>query len=237
MKTLFLSIFSILLAVSLNARENPFALYEEETGQMYDFNENLNTPEAIQEAEYIKKIQEKIKNANKSKELTPEMVTPPPPKIYTKQEVDSLIQKTKQQTIQNTKDIVKKEIANVKKEPEQIVYVKPRGDIEESGTALTTKDILPFVKIEFNDDKILIHSDYAMFKKFAINEENKLAFDFKAKVSFNSKKDSLNSKNFKVISIGNHAKGGFFRVVIELANKPSKYSADYKDNIVTISSK
>ena len=43
MKTLFLFTLGALLAISLNARENPFALYEEETGKMYEFNENLTT--------------------------------------------------------------------------------------------------------------------------------------------------------------------------------------------------
>ncbi|MCT7537907.1 AMIN domain-containing protein [Aliarcobacter butzleri] len=236
MKTLFLFTLGALLAISLNARENPFALYEEETGKMYEFNENLTTPEAIQEAEYIKKVQQQMQNANKNeKKSTPVPPTPVVPKTYTKQEVDSLIQKTKQQTEQKAKEIVKKEIA--KKEPEQVVYVKPRADVADDNEALTTKSILPFVKIEFNDNKILIHTTHEMFKKFSIEKEKKLALDFKGKVSFNSKKDNLTSKNFKSVAVGNHEKAGFFRVAVELANKPSKYSVDYKDNIVTIISK
>lgn len=248
MKTLFLFTFSVLLAISLNARENPFALYEEETGVMYDFNENLNTPEAIQEAEYIKKIQQKMKNANKNQEeLSSKLTTPPPAKTYTKQEVDSLLKKTKQQTEQEAKAIVKKEIAKTKQAPEQVVYVKPRDDLDEktttivdtttTTTALTTKNILPFVKIDFDDNKLLIYSNYPMFKKFSIDEENKLAFDYRAKVSFKSKKDNLNSKNFKVATVGNHTKSDFFRVVIKLENKPSKYNVEYKGNIVMITSK
>lgn len=240
MKTLFLFTLSALLAISLNARENPFALYEEETGKMYEFNENLNTPEAIQEAEYIKKIQQQMQNANKNEAVKKTVVPVKPqvpvvPKTYTKQEVDSLLQKTKQQTEQKTKEIVKKEIS--KKEPEQIVYVKPRTDVADDSDTLTTKNILPFVKLEFSDNKILIHSEHSMFKKFSIEKEKKLAFDFKAKVSFNSKKDSLNSKNFKAVAVGNHQKAGYFRVAVELTNKPSKYSVDYKDNIITITSK
>ncbi|MCT7554916.1 AMIN domain-containing protein [Aliarcobacter butzleri] len=239
MKTLFLFTLSTLLAVSLSARENPFALYEEETGKMYEFNENLTTPEAIQEAEYIKKVQQQMQNANKNEAVKKTTTTVPPavvaPKTYTKQEVDSLIQKTKQQTEQKAKEIVKKEIA--KKEPEQVVYVKPRADVADDNEALTTKSILPFVKIEFNDNKILIHTTHEMFKKFSIEKEKKLALDFKGKVSFNSKKDNLTSKNFKSVAVGNHEKAGFFRVAVELANKPSKYSVDYKDNIVTITSK
>ncbi|WP_226813964.1 AMIN domain-containing protein, partial [Aliarcobacter butzleri] len=89
---------------------------------------------------------------------------------------------------------------------------------------MTTKNILPFVKIEFNDNKILIHTTHEMFKKFSIEKEKKLALDFKGKVSFNSKKDNLTSKNFKSVAVGNHEKAGFFRVAVELANKPSKYS-------------
>ncbi|MFW2608685.1 hypothetical protein ACN5OY_11410, partial [Aliarcobacter butzleri] len=79
--TLFLFTLGSLLAISLDARESPFALYDEETGKMYEFNDNLTTPEAIQEAEFIKKVHQQMQNANKSeKKSTPVPPTPVVPK-------------------------------------------------------------------------------------------------------------------------------------------------------------
>ncbi|WP_418187496.1 AMIN domain-containing protein [Aliarcobacter lanthieri] len=139
--------------------------------------------------------------------------------------------------------MVKKELANVKKEPEQIVYVKPRADVETDGKTTTLpsdngiRNILPFLNIEISDDKLIIKSEHTMFKKFSIDKENKLALDYRAKVSFTTKRENINSKNFKNIVVGNHQKGGYYRVAVELGNKPSKYSVDVKSGTVTISLK
>ena len=54
---------------------------------------------------------------------------------------------------------------------------------------------------------------------------------------FNTKKDDIESKSFKKIAIGNHKKEGYFRVAIELIDKPSKFEVDYKDEIITITKK
>lgn len=73
-----------------------------------------------------------------------------------------------------------------------------------------------------------------MFKKFSIEKENKLAFDYKAKVNFNTKKEQLAGSNFKNITVGNHKSGGFYRVAVELGSKVSKYSIDVKDDELVI---
>lgn len=271
MKTKFITLL-IGLVVSLEARENPFARYDnnENTNSeyvthhennpfgKYDSNQarkskaledNLTTIEDMQEADYIKRIQEQMNskpvknNQNTTSQPIQKQSAPKPAeKTYTKKEVDSLIQKTKQQTEQKTKEIVKKELSNSKKEPEQIVYVKPRADLSENTTTVvnngvSTKTILPFLKIDITDDKLIINSEHKMFKKFAIDKENKLVFDYKAKVDFKTKREILNSKNFKNISVGNHQKGGYFRVAVELTNKPSKYGVDIFDGSITITLK
>lgn len=245
MKTLFLFTLASLLALNLSARENPFSMidtFEEESGKMLELNETPNTVEGIQEAQYIKQMQQQMgnnTNANKNsveqKSITPK--EKPAPKTYSKQEVDSLIQKTKSQTEQKTKEIVKKELANTKiVEPEQVVYVKPRPDVSVDD-ALVAKNILPFLKIEYNDNKLLIHTEHKVSKKFSVVKENKLVIDYKAKVNFNTKKDEIDSKTFKKIAVGNHKTEGFFRVAIELVNKPSNYDVTYNDNIITITKK
>jgi hypothetical protein len=47
----------------------------------------------------------------------------------------------------------------------------------------------------------------------------------------------LESKNFKKVAVGNHKKEGYFRIAIELIDKPSKFDVNYKDEIITITRK
>jgi hypothetical protein len=235
--------------MNLSARENPFEItnaYEEEAGRIIQLNETPQTVEDIQEAKYIKEMQEKISNItstdeNKNKvedavnKIIPIIKEAPPVKTYSKKEVDSIIQKTKKQTEQKTKELVKKELSKTKiSEPVQVVYVKPRPDVSEDD-ALMTKKLLSFIKIEFNDNKLIIHTDYKVSKKFSITKENKIIIDYKAKINFYTKRDDIDSSNFKKIAIGNHKSDGYFRVAIELIDKPSNYNVTYENNLITIS--
>ena len=154
---------------------------------------------------------------------------------YSKKEVDSMIQKTKSQTEQKTKEIVKKELSKTQAvEPTQVVYVKPRPDVIDEDE-LISKQLLSFLKIEFNDNKLIIHTDHEVSKKFSIIKENKIIIDYKAKINFLTKKDDIDSRNYKKITIGNHKNEGYFRVAIELIDKPSKYDVKYESNLITIS--
>ena len=75
------------------------------------------------------------------------------------------------------------------------------------------------------------------FEVVPVNKENKLIIDYSASLEFNTKIDTLESKNFKKVAIGNHKKDGYFRIAVELLDKPSKFDVDYKDEIVTITRK
>ncbi len=197
MKKVILGI-SIIFCVTLSGRDNPFAKYEEETGKMYELNETPKTVEEIQEAQYIQKIQNQINSQSEPVSSAPKAnVQKTPEKTYTKKELEAIVQKANKQNEQKTKEIVKKELANVKKEPEQVIYVKPRADVDSDKTSTTVnpssnslkqKNILPFLNIENSDNELIIRSEHKMFKKFSIDKENKLAFDYKAKVNFNTKK-------------------------------------------------
>ena len=243
MKTLFLFTLTVVLSLNLSARENPFEiannLFEEETGKILETNESPMTPEAIQEAEFIKRAQQEMSNgANKNKvtdavnKIVPAISDKPTPKSYSKQEVDSLIQKTKSQTEQKTKEIVKKELAKTKSEGDQVVFVKPRSDVEED---MLSKKILPFLSFEYSNNKLIINTEYKVSKKFSIDKENKLIIDYKAKENFTTKSAELNTTNFKRVVVGNHSGENFFRIAVELNDKPSKYSVDYKENSIIIS--
>ncbi|MDZ7817908.1 MAG: AMIN domain-containing protein [Aliarcobacter sp.] len=254
MKTLFLFTLTIILSTNLTARENPFAItnaYEEAAAKIIELNETPATVESIQEAQYIKEMQEKMSNTtsiqqssdvnkNKVEDAVKRIVPlikdgPTPPKTYSKKEVDSMIQNTKKVTEQKTKEIVKKELSKTQNiEPTQVVYVKPRADVIEEDE-LVSKKLLSFLKIEFNDNKLIIHTDYKVSKKFSVTKENKIIIDYKAKINFLTLRDDIESKNFKKIAIGNHKTEGYFRVAIELIDKPSKYNVTYENNLITIS--
>ena len=202
MKTLFLFTLTIILSINLNARENPFAVtdaYEEASAKIFEINETPKTLEAAQEAHYIKEMQEKMSkvkslnpdaNKNKVEEAVNRIApiikdTPTALKTYSKKEVDSMIQKTKSQTEQKTKEIVKKELSKTQAvEPTQVVYVKPRPDVIDEDE-LISKQLLSFLKIEFNDNKLIIHTDHEVSKKFSIIKENKIIIDYSKTQFFN----------------------------------------------------
>ena len=232
MRTLLLSTtIAAFLSISLQARENPFILYEEKTGKVIESPSKVKNVTDLEEEQFIRDYQNKLKNPEQeSEQRAPVQVQE---KSYSKKEVDSMMLKTKYEAEQKAKALVKKELT---KEPEQVVYVKPRADAATDET-LISKNILPFIKVDYNDNKLLIATQDAVSKKFSINNENKLVIDFKGKKNFTANKHSLNSANFKAISTGNHAGNGFYRIVIELASKPSSYNFDYNDSIISITKK
>lgn len=237
MRTLSLLILSIVLSVSLCARENPFEmtnLFEEETGKILESNGAPMSPDALQETQFIQQAQQEMNGASKKNDVkTPSPSDKPVQKAYSKQEVDSLIQKTKSQTEEKTKEIIKKELSKTKStEPEQVVFVKPRTDVEED---MLSKKILPFLNLEYNNNKLIINTTHKVSKKFSIDKENKLIIDYKANENFTTKSAELNNTSFKKVVIGNHTKENFFRIAIELTEKPSKYNVEYKDNLIIIS--
>ena len=242
MKTLFLFTLTVILALNLNARENPFEptdVFEDEVGKIVQMDEN-SVKKSMEETPYIKEMQEKMSNVtgqnkNKVEENIDKVMPVTEQKAYSKKEVDSLIQKTQKQTEQKAKEIAKKEVQKTT-EPTQVVYVKPRSDVADD-EALLTKTILPYLKVEYNDNKFIIHSEHKVSKKFSVDKENKIIIDYKGLVEFNTKNDSLESQSFKKIAVGNHKKEGYYRIAIELIDKPSKFAVDYKDDIITITKK
>ena len=117
MKTLFLFTLTVILALNLNARENPFEptdVFEDEVGKIVQMDEN-SVKKSMEETPYIKEMQEKMSNVtgqnkNKVEENINKAMPVTEQKAYSKKEVDSLIQKTQKQTEQKAKEIAKKEI-------------------------------------------------------------------------------------------------------------------------------
>lgn len=233
MKTLFTLL--VVLSVSLLARENPFEptnAYEEEAARMIEINEVEQDydVEFQQEQQYINTVYEKM---NKPVEEKPKMAEkakpmPKPKPALTEEKVKKLIKKAQKETEAKTRTIVKKVVDDKPKEIKQVVYVKPRLDVT------TEKEILPFVKIEYDNDKIDIHSKYKVMKKLTLPGKKKIILDYSAKENFYTVRENLDSTSFLKIAVGNHKKDKFFRVVIELSQLPENYEVTYDNMMVTI---
>lgn len=231
MKTLFtlLLVFSTILF----ARENPFEptnAYEEEAARIIEMSEvdEDHDVEFQQEQQYVNTMYEKM---NKVEEEKPAKILEPlkPAKpALTEKQVEKMIKKAQKETEAKTKTIVKKVIIEKPKELQQVVYVKPRLDVTNE------KELLPFVKIEYDDDKIDIYSKYKVTKKITLPGKKKIVLDYMAKENFYTKRESLDSVNFPKIAVGNHKDEKFFRVVIELAEIPENYEVTYDEEMVSI---
>lgn len=220
MKTLLTLL--LLLSTSLFARENPFTAtnaYEEEAARMIEINEVEQDydVEFQQEQQYVNEMYEKM---NKPE---PEPNTMKP--TLTEEKVKKMIEKAQKKV--KPKVIIKKVVEQPKK-PQQVVYVKPRLDVT------SEKEILPFLKIEFDNDKLDIYSKYKVTKKITLPGKKKIVLDYTAKENFYTVRETITSTNFPKIAVGNHKKDKFFRVVVELAHMPESYEVTYDDNKVSI---
>ena len=230
MRTLF--ILLLIFSTIVFARENPFEptnAYEEEQARIVEMSEidEDHDVEFQQEQQYVNTMYEKMNKVEEEPVEVPKMAKPVKPTL-TEDEVKKMIKKAQKETEAKTKTIVKKVIVDKPKEIQQVVYVKPRLDVTNE------KEILPFVKIEYDDDKIDIYSKYKVTKKITLPGKKKIVLDYIAKENFYTKRETLDSTNFPKIAVGNHKKEKFFRVVVELAELPDNYEVTYDDNMVSI---
>ncbi|MFY9074509.1 AMIN domain-containing protein [Malaciobacter mytili] len=227
MKKISLFIALLILSSNLSARENPFEptqTYNEEVARLMEIDESYPDEFDNQEKYYIKEIQDNMK-ANSINKDTKASNEKKEPEVLTEEKVKKLITQAQQKTVSETKKIVK-ELKELK--PEEIIYVKPRTDVSYE------KEILPFLKLEYTNEKLQLQSKYKVFKKFTLPNKNKMILDFYANENFYTIREDLNSTNFTKITVGNHKKDKFFRVVVELSDTPLNYEVTYDDNQVTI---
>ena len=87
MRTLLLSTtIAAFLSISLQARENPFILYEEKTGKVIESPSKVKNVTDLEEEQFIRDYQNKLKNPEQeSEQRAPVQVQE---KSYSKKEVD-----------------------------------------------------------------------------------------------------------------------------------------------------
>lgn len=186
------------------------------------------------------KVKEKTETTLVKKEEIPKVVEKVAPKKDeikedTPKKSDIKKEEIKVQQIQKTKD-------------EEIVFVKKREDVIDSkrANAIKNEEIvfaesplkvykpLDFLTIEEEGIRLSILTKYKVYKKFDLENKNKIIFDYHANLDFPTQRVDLKSPIFEKVTIGNHKKDKFFRVVVELRDKPSLYNVTYSNNVVNI---
>jgi hypothetical protein len=229
MKFIYITLTFIILCISLEARENPFeatsAFVEEkqrileiEQDYAYEFQKKDSEVEVTKTQEVKPVVEKTSKKVNKPKVVIK--------KVDQESKIKKLIKSIEKQ-LPAKKDEIDIETMNV--EPE----IMPEVAIEKV-VAKEVYNPTSFIKIINYEDRIEIHTNYKVFKKFDLNDENKIVLDYHAKVNFYTQKIDLNSKYFNKIIVGNHKKEKYFRIVIKTKNHPSLYKVTHKNDMVII---
>ncbi|WP_419766240.1 MAG: hypothetical protein ACNI28_05615 [Arcobacter sp.] len=265
MKSLPLIVTSLLIVASLQARENPFMptkAYDDEVARLMEIDQNYPAEfmEKNQDIE-LEDMTPILHEGDVNKPL-PSAVAKSEEEMKKEQmEKEAQIKKEKmlEEALKKV-EAAKKEAAKAKmekakamakaKELEErgpVIYVKPRPEDmtvqeepkmqDDMQMEVKSLKVLPFLTVEYSNDKMTLNTKYKIMKKFYLEDEKKLIVDFKANVSFFTKKIDLDSANFKQLVAGNHKEEQFFRVVVLVEDMPSTYDISFDDDLVYIVSK
>ena len=233
-------------------------LMEIEEDYPYEFQEKEDQQEhKVKDATDVTKTKKEIVQNSKDAKDIPANVMPVKD-MAAKKEVKAVTKPMKKMAIQEpsmpdnvtyimpSKDEEKKEktitlekaMSDMKKE-KIVVEVPERSDLENSEIHKKpqiheNKDILPFVNVEYTNNKMQIASKHEVFRKFIIEGKNKIVLDYHAKTFFMTKTTQTNTDYFQKVIAGNHLKQRYFRIVVVVKHKPSKYKVTYSNNLVTI---
>ena len=228
MKTFSFLVTLLVLVSQLDARENPFMptkTYEDEMQRIMEMEIEIDPAPEFQE----KKDSEYEYSSKKAAMKKPIAKTPAQIKAELDAKKMKMMKAKEAKALKMEKEALKKAKEEAKNNP--LIYVKMREDVVVDKKI----NILPFINIEYTNTQLKIHSKYKVFKKFYLEEENKLILDFKGYTSFYTRHYDLEGKAFKKFSIGNHKEQRFFRVVVQLKEPNNKYEVSYDENMVLVS--
>jgi hypothetical protein len=206
MKKSILFIFTVLLAMNLSARMNPF----EPTDTFFE-----------QQKEY-----EQIRKQEEEKQL--ELEKQRKLELLAQQEAE---EKAEQLRLQQEQAIqLEKQRKLAEEQAAKLIKV-----VEKKEEVVVPKDsykILPFVNIKVSDDELEVFIDkrYKLINQDILEDQKKFLFDFRATESFYTVRKILKSKDFKSFAVGTHMEKNFFRVVVELNDNVSKYKEYINSN-------
>lgn len=87
--------------------------------------------------------------------------------------------------------------------------------------------LFKWLKIEIGKNYIYIKTKDRLFKKFNIENPDKIVLDFRAKKSFSTKKVKIESGYIDKIAVGSHK--SYYRIALRLAKK-SRYELKKEEN-------
>lgn len=137
-----------------------------------------------------------------------------------------------------------KEMTNEKaEEPAQEVKqenIEEETVLEDSGVpqddeiAKESYDPTPFVSIKSFSNRLEIHTDSKVYRKFNLVDVSKIVIDFHDTVNFYTKRMNIQSDFFEEVAVGNHKKEDFYRVVVKTTQAPQSYKVTHKPGIITV---
>ncbi|HIP12717.1 MAG TPA: AMIN domain-containing protein [Arcobacter sp.] len=103
----------------------------------------------------------------------------------------------------------------------------------------TVYNVLPFLTIDVKKNSISIETrkKYKLIRYYLEKKPKKFVFDFQGKVLTYTKFKNINAPHFSSYMVGNHPEADYFRVVISVKEKMSKFKVVIKNNIATINYK
>ncbi len=136
------------------------------------------------------------------------------------------------QAQEQTVEKEEKQVETVVNAEEQII--EDSGIPSENQVVQQTYDATPFVSIKSFADRLEIHTNNKVYRKFNLLDVSKIVIDFHAQVNFYTKRMDLNSDYFDEVAVGNHKKEQYYRVVIKTTQDPQSYKVTHRPGIVTI---
>ena len=157
------------------------------------------------------------------------------------QEPEQTQEQTQDQTVAQTQEEQKPEVIeeataqNVQEEniTEETVLADT-GVPSNNDTAKESYDPTPFVSVKSFSNRLEIHTQNKVYRKFNLVEASKIVIDFHADVNFYTKRMDLKSEYFEEVAVGNHKKEKYFRVVVKTTQAPESYKVTHKPGVVTV---
>jgi len=201
-----LFVLTILLAINLFARMNPFeptTTFHEQQKKYFDLEK-----------------QEKLKQLalEKQKKIA----------LLAQQEKE---EKAAQLAIVHAQQVAREKQEKIKNQ-KKAQQIKDHKRKQKASAHKKRYKILPFVHISLLQESLEIFIDkrYKLINQDILEDQKKFLFDFRATESFYTVRKKLKNKNFKSLSVGTHMEKNFFRVVVTLKDDILQYRESINDN-------
>ena len=166
--------------------------------------------------------EEKTEETKASTEQTPQTTQQPEAMAEQNQEVKPEIQAQTQE-----ENIIEENIIEEK-------ILADSGIPSNNEAAKESYDPTPFVSIKSFSNRLEIHTQNKVYRKFNLVDASKIVMDFHADVNFYTKRMDLKSDYFEEVAVGNHKKEKYFRVVVKTKQSPESYKVTHKPGVVTV---